>query len=493
MSKCIHPLFSFLIFLALVFFSSVISTVNAMRSTLQLLLWTMYGCIFTVSLILPIKFKYQRNVLFFVFMVASFLYIGHSANTSAFSFLSDSSYQFILPSHGSHNHLGDLAGLFFSSLISFTSQYIFTGLLMGFTLTIMAISFSKSAFLGVLVVLALVTFQKKGKYFLLSFLIVIFSLCIIGLYTQELSKIPLIHAGQQIMQKKLHLAPKPILSVRDYYFPQVIRAWQTAPLEQLFFGFGSGNYIYPSIKTGSTTELTPTETHNIFLSILAENGPLSLLWFAVFCILILFYGLKAHNKSFYLFIFLLVNFQTDFTYSIPFFMGMFFFFAGQSVHNEKITNSTEFRFLSLSLVCMIVLTLFAGYSYFSIQNNKHLLDAQLKIALKNKDGVRSQQIISRLELITPYEERELVSWSFQQEMLQNLPDAIRLLEKLSVYSPRWYLLYLPHQFELQKKSNIDLKKYIIRRKNDFSQFPFSKEEKNQLNFVCNEYAKMSCI
>ena len=142
---------------------------------------------------------------------------------------------------------------------------------------------------------------------------------------------------------------------------------------------------------------------------------------------------------------------------------------------------------------MIILTIFFGISYISIENNKKILDTQLASAALKNDKLSVKSTIQQLEQLTPYEEFELVKWSSAQESIGNNSEAIRLLEKLSVYSPRWYLLYLPHQLDLQKKQKIDLKKYLESRKKIFSTFPYSNEEKAKLNDICNDYAKMKCI
>lgn len=442
---------------------------------------------------MPIIFSSQKRFLLICFTIASMLFIGHSLNKTLFPFLTESPYQFILRIGNEHNHLGDLAGLAFISLFLNSFHLFFSMLTLLFIFVVMAISFSKSAFLGILVVTCILAIQKKGKYLFGFICILLVSLTIIAIYTKELATVPLIHSSQEIMTQTLHLNPKSLLSVRDSYYPQVVRAWKSAPLEQLLFGYGSGNYIYPSIKTGTTLELTPTETHNVFLSLFVENGVLSFFWFFIFCLLIVYWGIRIGNPSVYFFIYLFANFQTDFTYAIPFFMVLFFFFAGQSLHQKNEHTNILSPFFLIALVCAGGIIIILGFSYISIQRNKKNLDNKLATAIVKQDARIIQNVIEELEHITPYEEGELVKWSSAQETIGNNEDAIRLLEKLSVYSPRWYLLYLPHQLDLQKKIKIDLKSYLTRRKKDFAQFPFSKEEKKQLNDVCNDYAEMQCV
>lgn len=493
MSRYVYTLLSLLLFLVLLFFSSLLSSINTLHSFSQLFLWSIYGCIFLLSIAIPIKFSYQQHFLLVCFALGTALFIGFFWNKSLFPFLSTSPYQFVLRIQNEHNHLGDLAGLTSTSLLVGSFHPIFTIPTLIFTFVIMGISFSKSAFLGIFIVSCILAIQKRGMYIFGFFSILVVTFIIIAVYTKEFSNIPFVQSGQKIMLQKLNLNPKPLLSVRDFYYPQVIRAWESAPFEQLLFGYGSGNYIYPSVKTGTATNLTPTETHNIFLSLFVENGVLSLFWFLIFCSLIVSIGLKQGNPSVYLFMYLLTNFQTDFTYAIPFFMVLFFIFAGQSIHQKTTSTFIKSSSFLIFFACFVGLTFFSGIVHLSVQKNKKSLDLQLKTAVKKQDNRALQDAIQKLERITPYQESELVKWSSIQEAFNNNDEAVRLLEKLSVYSPRWYLLYLPHQLDLQKKMKINLKSYLMRRKKDFAQFPLSREEKQQLNDICMDYAKIQCI
>ena len=95
---------------------------------------------------------------------------------------------------------------------------------------------------------------------------------------------------------------------------------------------------------------------------------------------------------------------------------------------------------------------YSGFAYVSLSHNKTSLETQLAKAVDMRDTKAVQQILNNLEQITPFEEGELARWSTIQETVGNTPQAIRLLEKLAQYSPRWYLFSLPHLLDLQKKS-----------------------------------------
>lgn len=491
MSRYFYTILSGLVFILLIALSSQLSSINQLHSSLLLFLWVLYMFTFTISFLIHIPFSIQKTLLFLFTVGCALLFIGHELNPVYFSFLPHTATQFILRVANEHNNLGDLAGLALSALVASSSFNVLSMVGGVFFFLIIAISFSKSAFLSFFIILLIITIRKRGIYIvgLVSFLLL--SILVVGIYTAEFSHLPFIRNSQTMMQRILHLKPKPLLSVRDSYYPQVVRVWKTAPLEQKLFGYGSGNYIYPSVKTGASTDLTPPETHNILLSIFIENGPLTALWFIIFCVLILYFGFKESNPTAYLFLYLLINFQTHYAYIIPFFMILFFFFAGQST--QQSSQKIERVYVKIAgIILMIGLLLLTGLHYRAIRNKKRDFDSQLTQAAKQNNNQLITNSIANLETITPYEEFELVRWSALQEQCNNGAEAVRLLDKLSLYSPRWYLLYLPKQMEIMKNNKIDIQKYLTERKKDFAQFPFSKEEKKQLNDICQEYAKMKC-
>ncbi len=484
MSLSLYPIISLILFYLLFTLSTLLSSINTIHSSYQLFLWAVYGCIFVFALQRSMALKYFTLLIYVIFILSAALFIGHLVNPSYFHFLSPSPYQFVLPSWGDHNHLGDLAGLV-CTLLLLSPPHLLIGIpFFLFAFVIMAVSFSKSAFLGFIIAVFVLGLKKKGIFRLYLLTAALLSLFIVAIYTKELSSIPPIATIQKVMTHSLKLSPKPLLSVRDIYYPQVFRAWKSAPLEQILFGVGPGNYIYSSVKTGVSSDLTPTETHNIEMGIIVENGALACLWFCLFCCLIIFIGIKNNNPYSYVFIFLLTNFQTDYSYAIPFFMILTFFAAGQSI---------RFKPHISIIIAVLLIALSSGIYHLYLQRYKTVLDSQLALSWKKMDKQKVSLIIMQLEQITPFEEGELIKWSSIQESMQNLPEAVRLLEKLMTYSPRWYILQLPHQFEMQQKLEVPLKNYILQKRSMYTQFPFSDAERIAFNEVCAKYANIPCI
>lgn len=493
MELTLYALIALPISIILLFLSSFFGSINIVNSSYNLMLQSIYGGVFFLSYLTYLKKGYISKFLMLSFCLAVLLFIGQSIAPSFFTFLTDDSFQFILRVNGEHNHLGDLAGIAFLGALLHPEPVFFIIPFLIFDILIVSVSFSKSAFLGIFCMMSILAIRKRGWFLFSFFLVSIFSFFIVAVYTSEFSSISFISSSQRTMKHALHLNPKSILSVRDSYYPQVIRAWKSAPLEQLLFGYGPGNYIYSSVRTGATTALTPAETHNIFLSIFIESGFLSAFWFFIFCILIIGIGIKNKDPLLYLFVYLLLNFQTDYTYKIPFFMIIFFIVAGQIAYKAKNNKDPIRPSIKILFGIITICIVYSCFTYASIAQKKKGLELKLNYALEAHNNVVFQKTITQLEYLTPYEEASLVEWSHLQELKGNNMEAIRLLEKLSVYSPRWYLLYFTHLLTLMNKEQVNLKKYLESKKKIFATFPYTVEEKKELNHICEEYAKMKCI
>lgn len=354
----------------------------------------------------------------------------------------------------------------------------------------MLASFSKSSFLAMSTTYATILLKKKGSYIygVIIFVLAVFALL---LYTEEFSIYSPIQRIQHEFISITHLQPKPLLSVREFYIQQVVKSWQTSDFATQFFGFGLGNFAYPSQKNASELYLGAPVAHNILLSLFIESGLLPVIWFFIFSVFVLISGFMYQSLTVYPFLYLFIHFQTDYTFHIPFFFFCFFIFAGQSIDGRYEKQSKIILLILISI--SLTITAFTAYMLQSITTQKTHLLQTLHSQIKKQDSVSIVKTLEALEQFQPYNKPFLVSSSSIYEAFGDNKNAVRLLEKLSVYSPREYLTNLPHQLVLQKKMNVNIKKYIQARKKDFAQFPFTKEEKKELNDVCEDYAKMKCI
>ncbi len=444
---------------------------------------------------ISVRFTIKRKMIFvfitLLCVVSGCLYTIHSFAPTYVPFLKPDSLQFIIPTAGDHNHLGDLLGIgliaLSISIVPFMAQFV----LAAYYLPLMFISFSKSAFLSIIITFFSIALVKRGKFAFLFLCIAGFAVLSVIIYTKEFSSFKPVAKLQSYVEKYIHLKPKTLLSARDLYIAQASQSWTTTSLEHSFFGFGPGNFIYASSKSARNSGYAVTDPHNITLTYIMESGLLAAFWFLVFFILTIFIGKKTNNALSFLILYLFINFQTDYTYLIPLFFALFFFLSGQII--APLVDKRQKTPLHLLIAAMIIITLCFGSYSFYLDETYGKFSLRLNQSFLTMKATEFNSVSRKLEEITPYDETLLISLSTYSERRGNMKEAIRLLEKLSIYSPRNYLSLLTHQLALQKKNNIDIKKYLGGRRGEFSRFPFTKEEKDQLNKICSAYTKTKCV
>lgn len=488
----IFPLLSIIIFLFLYSLSGFIGSVNFLNSSRQIVIISLYVLLYLFN----IHFFIKKRVIFISIAILCFisggLFILYSIAPSLLSFLKPNNFQFIIPTDQRHNHLGDLMGVGLISLLASPLSLIYQVIIGVIYLLFMVISFSKSAFLATIATLFFIVLARKGKYILIFICVAGIAVISLMTYSQELSSFRPISLIQNQMERTFHLKTKLLLSGRDIYFAQIAQSWVMTSLEHSFFGYGPGNFIYASNKSAYYPGETTSDAHNLLLTIIMESGMLAVLWFLLFFALIIFIGKKTNNSLVFLVMYLFINFQTDYTYRIPLFFALFFTLCGQIVAG-LIKKKGENVLTSYLLMFVAAFTIFSGIYSYTLHSKYYSFSRRLDTINIRQDLLLFEKTALELERITPYDEQLLLKLSSIYEVNDNVKESIRLLDKLSFYSPRIYLHRLPHQLDLQKKMNVDVKKYIQAKKRDFTQFPFTKKEKKELNAICEDYAKMKCI
>jgi len=205
-----------------------------------------------------------------------------------------------------HNHLGVIVGLFLIFLIwKFAQNGKKKGvILILLFLPFLLLSYNRSAILAFLIVLIplVVVFLRKKIKLGLFFILFLF---IGGLFF-----LMVISGHDKKMIKNIELQTKGVLGSRELYWDQ---AGQSV-LEKPFFGVGYGNFGYVSHKYEQGYDHWIDNAANIFLEILTGGGILSFLPFLI--VIGLVFSRAVKDKSIYslLFFFLLIDFQTDFSY-----------------------------------------------------------------------------------------------------------------------------------------------------------------------------------
>ena len=480
---------SAVVFLILLTLSTIISTIDKQRSFEVLLSWCIGVLVFLFFSILKIKFSTFAKILFILTLTCISLYILYLFQPHYFVFLNHNPYQFIIPTVAGHNHLGDLIGLTltltFITKTSFLSHY---DILLFYI--VMIVSFSKSSFLAMGSTYALTLLNKKTSL-MYGVILLLITISVLLVYTKEFDVYPPIQRIQKEFSTLTKLQPKPLLSSRELYTQQAYTSWKQADFPTQVFGYGLGNFFYPSQKTATKLDLGAPDAHNIFLSLFIEAGLLPTLWFLIFFLFVFIGGLITQSLSLYPLLYLFVLFQTDYTFHIPFFFVCFFIFAGQSLMGKHEMQNKKIVMILIGI--SFVITAFSAYMHNDLANQKTRLLISLDTQIKKQDKPALFKTIETLEQIQPYNQSFLIRSSSIYEAFDAHENAVRLLEKLSVYSPREFIIQFPHILELQGKSGVDLKQYIQRNKNEFIQLPLTLYEQKKFNETCIKFAEIPCI
>jgi len=425
------------------------------------------------------------------------LYILKLLNLAPLSFLTTGGYQMVLPTTDHHNHLGDLIGLMvIMSPFIFSSKYVKKVLLYLFA-PILILSFSKSAFLsiGITSIAAFfieVSHEKKQEMLFNMFQSLYIVIPVIIVYSSEFSHNRIIEPIQKYASYAFQITPKPLLSMRDVYFSQVIPFVSRLIPEQIGFGLGLGNFSYLSSSVVTDLNNKVGSAHNFFLNLFVEGGALSLLWMVIFCALVVFGGLKKKIIAVLPVIYILINFQTDYTYQIPFMLFMLFFYAGQ-VHAHYSTSIFSPR---MSLMVLLIGVVSYGVIFFQLNIHQQTLtnlNNYLSSVGKTEDKLKLYPALIALEKESPYDEMTLLRMAELYNLSKNYNEEFRILEKLSLFSPHMYVKQLPELLLAIEKNGGDSNEYLKKQKSFLMSLPLSRDERDGINVICKNNLKSICL
>jgi len=371
--------FLFLIFIILSAVSSVFG-VNLQNSFENLVLY--------VSLFLVFIFVFNNKDILKSFMVPSVLILGFTFSifsmfaslfikeNSLFSIpidFSSQGYQFIYSAFGSHNHLGDFLLLPLTIIafkfFSLKSKFRFFLLFLVF-IPYFIFSYSRSAYLDlmlILIMLSVYMFKEYRKKITPQFVAFsVFMLVVLAVFLfvvpTDTKKPTVLNSFNATLRQKYNLdGGKLFLAYRNIYAAEGLFSISKSPL----FGIGPGNFIYASTKYTNVPGNTSVTSHNLFFDIFVENGILAGLTFLALALTILSsikiqLGMVKSNKLnnnnvlfIFLFLAMLLNFQTDYTYLIHSFLLLFFVLLGL-FYNEQSTKSLKTLTLFSSLLLLFI-------------------------------------------------------------------------------------------------------------------------------------------
>jgi O-antigen ligase len=252
-----------------------------------------------------------------------------------------SDLQLIKPIFSAHNHLGDFLGLFLILtlyLFEQSGQKLWLVLLLVAT-PLFVTSFSRSAYLALFLTVGLVIlFIKPAVKKWILILAGVFLLFLFFSTVKQADKIPIMGTTYRFFSSHYDIRYKDFFSQRLDYFDQAKRSIQENP----WFGIGPANFKYLSKKQIGKAWLFSESAHNIFIEVAAVSGLPAGLLFLTAVSMILIAGFKNKKISFYLFLYLFFNFQTDYVYQIDSMLVLFFILAGIFYKEKKNFRSTNF-------------------------------------------------------------------------------------------------------------------------------------------------------
>jgi O-antigen ligase len=266
------------------------------------------------------------------------------------SFFPPTALQLVFSLYPNHNHLGDFLGLIIIYLVySLVNKKNKKELwLLIFFIPFFLLSFSRSAYLDLLIILFFLL-KKPKKFFWLVVLVLVFFI----FSQQELYRFWPFSLAHPFITEKIQFQPRSFLSSRPEYFSQAIKGF----LEKPVFGWGLGNFIYPSNKYVSQNLQQVLSALNLPLTILTEVGIFGFLAFIGFWLAVVKKINFDKKPYYYLFFYLCLNFLTDYTYSIYGMYLLLFLLAGTMIKINKERNFSLYPFFAIITMFFIFLKL----------------------------------------------------------------------------------------------------------------------------------------
>lgn len=271
--------------------------------------------------------------------------------------------QVVFPYYNGHNHLGDFLGLiliFLFGIRSLKQKKVLFCIVLAAVFCILLLAGSRSAYAALFATLLLALVGKyhilRRRYLVAGTAVFVFLLLFFFIASsQDLPKTSFLYPLKNTAVQNLHMKPRSLWAGRDTYFEQSYRSIIAHP----FFGIGGGNFIQASLRYNTAVNTTDS-AHNIFMEAAVEQGlPASLLLFAILAYVFVA-ALRKKSVMGYALIFLLVNFQTDYTYQIYFFPVIVSLLAGLVYEEKKARELPIWIYgatsLGLFAACFFILT-----------------------------------------------------------------------------------------------------------------------------------------
>lgn len=292
--------------------------------------------------------------------------------------------QLVFPTYMPHNHLGDFLGMLLVLLaVRHRGENAFLLLLafMGGFVFFIA-SASRSAYLAFFFVLILYlirsyrTISRRYLYIGAASLGIIMVVSFLTLLPYAVPSSPVTKVMSNV-GKYISFAPRGFLSNRDIYYRQALSSIRERPL-----GIGAGNFRLASYKYSTDNEVSDS-AHSLFLEQAAENGIPFAIILILLTVVFIVSALKSPSPAGFIFIYLILNFQTDYTYQIYLFPVLAVIAAAASYREKNELVLPSVSFLGASLLLPLIAVSIIVSSYFVTLGN---YDAALSFYPLNKEA-----------------------------------------------------------------------------------------------------------
>ena len=411
--------------------------------------------------------------------------------------------QVVFASYTSHNHLGDYLGLLLIFLLTFhVKKHPLLLLASFFSIFFFFIfSFSRSAYLAFTLTAILFFIQHIRTIHRPYVYVGAISLGIILIFTtlvssQNITSVSPLFILQQYSKKIALLSPRDLFSGRDMFTTQALQSIK----ENSYFGIGAGNFIKASLKYNVNNNISDS-AHNIFLEVATEQGIPAGIVLLIMSVLILSSIFNRPSSTGYLFFYLLINFQTDYTYQIYLFLILATIIAA-TLYKEEEMMLPLWLYGSINVFLLGSLVLIVTSALFLKQNNPLMAlswyplnrQAYIEAIKQNNDG-NAPILIKKGLSVAPYDTGIILAGSEYYLNNGEKEKALSLYEKaydanhLISFSIMKQIYLLKKELRLPKEAEMFLKEIM----QSFQQIFITESFKKELNDFCLKEQQKWCI
>jgi len=311
---------------------------------------------FITAYVLNIKMDWEKIIVRLINFFSTF-FVGLSYLLLIFPKLkipfvsSIAGYNLLYSPKNLHNNLGD----FLLIVIIVNFYYLITKktnkinwVIVAFCLPLFILSFSRSAFLVLIIILilSLILYRRQIKKSIIHKIFVAIFHLLLFIFFSVVNRFQFLWSISNFL--KLN---KDTFGERGSYFISAIRSIIDFP----HWGIGLGNFSFASFRYNDTLFWWTRTAHNIFLEVFTETG----IWAGMCFLIILLSPFKKPIKNIFTFLYivLLLNFQTYYTYQIYGILILFFILLGLLIEEKSSFKINKKTLIIIAMVPVLYIQL----------------------------------------------------------------------------------------------------------------------------------------